>query len=168
LASFLRDKPLNSVISSMAIRQISANICAVIQKMDFSDFDPELDRAYEKFMDELKIDGLIKSLEKELSGMRISDFVNDPQKLSNDLIRRVLAFISSSEGQKMLTGIIINFLNDACKINLKLIEVVNQGIIDGIIEFCQNKLPDILDKIAKFIDSNKREIFNIKNPHNFG
>jgi len=163
LASFLRDKPINSIISARAIRQISENICAVIQKMDFSDFNPELDQSYEKILDKLKIDDLIKSLEKDLSGMRVSDFINDSQKLSHDLIRRVLDFIYSNEGQKTLTSVISNFLNAAGKINLKLTEVLNPGIINGIIEFCQNKLPDVIDKIARFIDSNKREIENIIN-----
>jgi uncharacterized membrane protein YheB (UPF0754 family) len=163
LASFLQDKSLNSIISDKAIMQISQNICSIIQNINFSKFDIELNSSFNDFLAAIDFDILIKKLENELSFFKISDFIDDPDKFSQDLFKRFSFFILSDNGRILLTNIITDIINGARGISLKLSDILSPSITNGIINFCKNKLPQILDKCADFIRSNKDEIETIVN-----
>jgi uncharacterized membrane protein YheB (UPF0754 family) len=163
LGSFLQDKTLNAVISGRAIRQIAENIGAVIQNVDFSKHDGDLNIGYNELLTALEIDRLIKDLQDDLGRMRFSDFVNNSQKLSRDLIKKVLDFVRSNDGQKLFYSLINDFLQDTRNINLKLADVVSPSVEEGIISFCENKMPDIIDRIVSFIRNTRDEIEKIVN-----
>jgi uncharacterized membrane protein YheB (UPF0754 family) len=163
LAGFLRDRPLGDIISNRAIRQISDNLGEIIQKVDLSKFDSDIDHAWNDLLDTIKIDACIKTLQKDLGRMRLCDFVKNPEKLSRGLVKKAADFVRTDDGQKLLLGVVKNFLSDVQKINLKIADIVSPDIKDGIIHFCQTKMPGIINSIARFLEGTRDEIEYIVN-----
>jgi uncharacterized membrane protein YheB (UPF0754 family) len=159
--NFLSLHPINTLISTRAVLQITENINKVIQKTDFSKFDDELNNAYEEFLDAINIDKLLADIVSELGDMRWSDFVKDSKHLSRELIARLLDFIKSDEGQNLLLQIVMEILKSALKINLKIDEVLSPQIKNDLVRFINDKLPGIINKIVGFIRESKLEIEEI-------
>jgi uncharacterized membrane protein YheB (UPF0754 family) len=163
LADFLKNKSIRALISDKVVRQIVENIKTVVQKVDLSAYNGHIDTAYEDILAAMEIDRIIKDLQDTLSRMRFSDFVNNTEKLSRELVKKALDFARSPEGQAMMTQIITDFLQDARRINLKLDDIVSLSVKTGIVRFCRTKTPKIMDRIAALVLDSRSEIETIIN-----
>jgi uncharacterized membrane protein YheB (UPF0754 family) len=163
LADFLKDKSIRTLISDKAVRQIVENLKLIVQKVDLSAYNGHIDTAYQELLVAMDIDRIINDLRDGLSRMRFSDFVNNTEKLSRELVKKALDFARSPEGQALIAQIITDFLQDARRINLKLDDIVSPSVKTGIVRFCQTKMPDIIDKICTFIRDTRSEIEEIVN-----
>jgi len=159
LGVFLDGKTINTLISSAAVREISNNIAAIIEKIDIKKYDSNINTSFEELIVALKVDGLIVELQDRLGKMRLADFVGNRQEaLSRELLTKILDFVKSNEGQSLLREIIGDFINEAKKVNLKISDVVSPDIQSGIVRFFREKMPDIIERIISIIRQNQSEI----------
>jgi uncharacterized membrane protein YheB (UPF0754 family) len=166
LHRFLLLHRLHDVVPKEAIAQFTDNLGVVMGKGDFSRFDTDLDKAYDALLAAIDLDALIKALEAALGQMRFGDFVSlvqERETLSQELIRRFIAFSTSQEGQGLLLDITKAVLQDAKAIPLKLDEVLSLEVKTGILQFIEERLPPLIDQIADFIRETEAEIEGIIN-----
>jgi uncharacterized membrane protein YheB (UPF0754 family) len=163
LYEFIEGRRINTLISQEAIDRITENISASIHRIDFSQFDGDLDKTWDTLLQVIDIDPMIGELERSLGQMRFADFIKDSKVLSQELISRIIEFSKTPEGQNMTLEIARALLEEAKTIQLKISDVLSPGIKVGIAKFINEKLPDIIDKIADFINNTGDEIEQIIN-----
>ncbi|GHV77377.1 hypothetical protein AGMMS49942_21980 [Spirochaetia bacterium] len=163
LASFLQNKTVNTLISESAVHQVSKNIGDIIQGIDFSRFDSTVDRALYELIDTPEVDRILSCLKQRLGEMRFAEFVNNPKNLSRELLRQLHEFANSAEGRRLLHEVIADFLTAARTIDLLVADVVNPAVREGIVRFCNEKMPGIINRIVDFVRQSKTEIEMIVN-----
>jgi len=164
LGVFLDGKSINTLISSRAVSEIANNIAGAIEKIDFKKYNSNIDASYGELLNALQIDALITDLQNRLGAMRFADFAGNRQDaLSRELLTKVLDFVQSDEGQRLLSTIIGDFLNEAKKVKLTISDVVSSDISAGIVRFCGEKMPGILNRIISFIYRTQSEIEDMVN-----
>ncbi|MDR2484746.1 MAG: DUF445 family protein [Treponema sp.] len=160
---FLSSRVINTLVSQEAVDRITENIGRGIQNIDFSQYDGSIDHAYNALLELIGIDRVIGGFEQSLGQMRFADFIKDPEHLSQELISRLIRFSGSPAGQALLLEIINNLLHDGKNIKLKIGDMVSPAIKSGIVNFINEKLPGIIDRIAGYIDETGEEIEQIIN-----
>ena len=166
LAAFLGDKAINILISDKAIHRIAENIKMVIQKADISRYDEKnesFDKLYRELLVSLDIDRIIKDLQDRLSRTQISELVNNPKELAQNLVTQALAFARSPEGQDTLSCIIADFLQDARAIAITLDAVISPALKAEVIRFCEAQTPILINRICAFVQETQSEIEAIVN-----
>jgi uncharacterized membrane protein YheB (UPF0754 family) len=163
LAVFLEGKCIKNLISEGALQQIGKNSSDIIRNLNFAQFDGTSNAAYEQLLVAMDVDGLIGSLQQQLEAKKFIDFVDNPKNFSHALLSRLVDFTRAAEGQKVLHEIINDFLSVARRIDVKLAEVVHPSVQEGILTFCTEQMPGIIDGIIGFIYSTQAEIEAIVN-----
>jgi uncharacterized membrane protein YheB (UPF0754 family) len=166
LHRFLLSHRLQDLLPLETIARVMDNLGTVIGKEDFSRFDRDLDQAYDALLAAIDLDELMRVLEAALGHMTFGDFVSlvhERDTLSQELIRRFIAFSTSQEGQGLLLEITRAVLQDAKAIPLKLDAVLSPEVKTGILQFIEERLPPLIDRIADFIRETEVEIEGIIN-----
>ncbi|MDR1030983.1 MAG: DUF445 domain-containing protein [Treponema sp.] len=163
LLVFLEGKSIKNLISEGALRQIGKNSGAIIRNLNFADFDETSNTAYEQLLAAMDIDRVIRTLQQQLEAKKLIDFVDNPRDFSHALLTRLVDFTHAAEGQEVLHEIIKDFLSAARRIDVKLAEVVDPSVQEGILTFCTNQMPGIINGIIGFIYSSRTEIEAIIN-----
>ena len=155
---FLSTKKIEELVSNSAIYKIRDNLKQEIKNINFKEFDGDFNKVYFEFLEVVDIDEVIKKIEENLSNRYLSDFINDSDGLSQELIKRVLKILSTEEGSYLLENLILNLIDALKHINVSIFEVLNSNVENNIKYFIQEKLPDIIDNLIRFMQRNKREI----------
>ncbi|MDR3242535.1 MAG: DUF445 domain-containing protein [Clostridiales Family XIII bacterium] len=163
LALFFQGKLLKTLISERAARQLERNIRDSIEKIDVAHFDKKIEITYRELLNVIEIDSLIFDLQQTLGSMRFADLVHETRHLSRKITTQIVEFADSEEGRHLLSEIIDSFLSEAGHIDLKIEDIVSPSVKDGIIGFCKEKMPVIIDKISDFIKDTQKEIEEIVN-----
>jgi uncharacterized membrane protein YheB (UPF0754 family) len=163
LYDFLSKHTVNEFLSQELTDKIIENIQDIIQRMDFSRFNADIDNTYKELYSILEINQVVKNLESELGKMRYADFIKDSERISHALISRLIEFSASPEGEALLLELAENLLADMKSIQIKLGDMMNPEIKTGIITFIKEKLPGIINNISDFIRDCGDEIEEIIN-----
>jgi len=155
---FLSSKKIEELLSNSAISKIENNLKNEIKNVDFSQFDGDFNRFYEQFLESINIDEIITKTEKNIENMYLRDFINDDKELSYELINRVLKILKSKEGEELLENLIAGLITSLKEIKVSVFEILSDDVGDKIRWFIEDKLPDIIDNLVRFIERNRREI----------
>ncbi|MDR0561219.1 MAG: DUF445 domain-containing protein [Spirochaetaceae bacterium] len=160
---FLSSRALNTLVSQEAIAGIIENIKASIERVDFSQFDRDINAIYDELLQSIGIDRIIAELESELGRMRYADFIKDTKPFSQELISRLIEFSGSAEGQRILLETAGDVLEEAKAVRFSIADAASPALKDGIVAFINEKLPEVMNGIAHFIEESGGEIEKIVN-----
>ena len=163
LYDFLSKHTVNEFLSQELTDKLLENIQDIIQRMDFSRFNADIDNTYKELYSILEINQVVKNLESELGKMQYADFIKDSERISHALVSRLIEFSASPEGEALLLELAENLLADMKSIQIKLGDMMNPEIKSGIITFIKEKLPGIINNISDFIRDCGDEIEEIIN-----
>ena len=154
----LEDKKLDEILSNKIFSNIKKNLTFLLREIDFRDFDGDIEEFLNEILNIIDIDEIIKSAEKSIANMYFSDFINDTDNLSKEIIKRLIAFVNTKKGEELLKVLIQNIISSLKRVDVRVYDVINEKTAAKVDYFIKNTLPYILDDIIRFVDKNQRDI----------
>ncbi len=161
--TFLSSQSINSLVSERTLHSLTDNTISRINKVDFSNYDDLVNKSYQELWEIMDLDKVILNLETKLKKMKVADFINNPDNLSKELFKRVVAIINSKDGNKLLVALIDNILDELENISMTLSQLLDDDFLNSLEGFIIDKLPDLLAKVIDLITSSKSEIESLVN-----
>ena len=154
----ISNKSLDELITNKTLYQLKLNLQKFIDEIDFREFDGDINKFFYQLLEVIEIDEIIENLQKDVGNMYISDFINDSDNLSRELVKRVIEVINSEDGEKILEKLLKEIITTLKNIDDKIYDILDKQTIEKLNFFIENKLPDILNDVLFFVDRNRKEI----------
>ncbi|GAB6099020.1 hypothetical protein JCM16358_08990 [Halanaerocella petrolearia] len=125
-----------------------------------SKFEGQIDRTIDKLYRRLEISSTLSQVENQIQEKTFADLLgrDNTDNIANELLERTVRFLRSNEGRKLITKFLEDILDILKKIDLSLLELLNDDLQGNLEYFMENQLPDLVEKGIRWIKRNKREI----------
>lgn len=130
-----------------------------------ADFEIDIDNVIKKMYTVLECKETLKRFEAGVKEKTLVELLgkDSVQNISNEILKRGIKVLRSPEGKELIQNFIIKVFSILKSINVSILSILDEGVRSNLESYMREHLPGIVEKIIRWIKSNRDEIDNLIN-----
>lgn len=129
------------------------------------DFGVQLDQTINSMYAHLQANSLLRAFDQMVKEKTLLDILGSENTLSisNELLARAIKLLKSAEGKKIIDNFSDEIFKIMKSIDLPILEILDVGIRTQFESYLRKSLPEMVEKVIRWIQKNKQEIDELIN-----
>ena len=159
----LKDFTINTLVTDELLSKLTDNIKNIIFAIDFSDFNDSIDAAIYKIVELINLDAILDLGEYEIENLYFKQIFSSNKSSSSELINKMIEIALSKEGEMAISASVHAILDALGEVDVSILSLLDDDITASLKEFIKRELPNIINNIIDFIDTNEKDLEELIN-----